>query len=146
MTTEAFNTAEEVRRLLDEGRISEEALQAITGITPEALRSFVSEDANGLTAEPQALSGDQGARLSVLAAQLTVGMRIDDDQRLTSIYESLTVECRLSRSSIAALTGIAIEDLERVLSDPQAVSFEKRYELAIKGAYLINAVNLARGN
>ena len=110
------------------------------------MRSFVSEDVSGLTAEPQALSTEQGARLSVLAAQLTVGMRIDNDQRLTSIYESLTIECRLSRSNISALTGIPIEDLDRVLSDPQSVSFEKRYELAIKGGYLLNAANQARGS
>lgn len=145
MTTDSFNTSEEVSRLLAEGQVSEEALRAITGIASESLRSFMSERAGALTAEPQALSGEEGERLSVLAAQLTQGMQVDNDQRLRAIYESLTMECRLTRRNIAALTGIAIEDLDIVLSDPRALSFEKRYDLAVKGAYLINAVNRARG-
>ncbi len=147
MASETHNTADELRRIIAEGRISEEALQTITGIQPEKLRSFLDE-ANpgvaGLSTEPQALSVDESTRLSILAAQLTEGLRIGDDERLTAIFESLTIECRLTLANIAQLTGVEDDDLESLLHDPQNVSIEKKYELALKGSYLIGAVNRAR--
>lgn len=148
MTSETYNTADELRRIVAEGRISEDALQAITGIQPEMLRSFLDEakpGMTGLTTQPQALSSDESARLSILAAHLTEGLRIGDDARLKAIFESLTIECRLTLRNIARLTGLDVEDLEGALHDPRTVPIEKKYELAIKGSYLINAVNRARG-
>jgi hypothetical protein len=143
-----YNSADELRRIIAEGRISEDALQAITGIQPEKLRSFLNEamsGTTGLTTEPQALSNDESARLSILAAHLTEGLRIGDDERLKAIFESLTIECRLTPRNIAQLTGLDVDDLESALRDPRTVPLEKKYELAIKGSYLINAVNGARG-
>lgn len=98
-----------------------------------------------MRAEPLALSNDESARLSTLAAHLTDGLRIDDDDRLRAKFESLTIECRLTPRNIAQLTGLDIDDLESALRDPRTVPIEKKYELAIKGSYLINAVNRARG-
>ena len=148
MTSEAFNPVHELQRLIAEGRISEDALQAITGIQPEKLRSYLDEaqaGMTGLTAAPKVLSAEESARLSILAAHLAEGLRIGDDERLKAIFESLTIECRLTLQNIAELTGIDVDDLRSVLSDTQTIPIDKKYELAVKGSYLINAVNGARG-
>jgi hypothetical protein len=148
MTSETHNTVDELRRIIAEGRISEDALQAVTGIQPEKLRSFLDQatpETTGLTTEPQALSNDESARLSILAAQLTEGLRIGDDERLKAIFESLTIECHLTPRNIAQLTGLDVNDLDSALRDPRTVPIEKKYALAIKGSYLINTVNRARG-
>ncbi|HEY0260234.1 MAG TPA: HTH domain-containing protein [Lacisediminihabitans sp.] len=148
MTPEADNSSDELRRIIAEERVSEDALHAITGIQPEKLRSFLDEAQAGmvrLTTGPQALSNDESLRLSVLAAQLTEGMRVADDERLKGVLETLTVVCRLTLGNIARLTGLDVDDLENALRDPRAVPIEKKYELAIRGLYLINTVNQARG-
>jgi hypothetical protein len=150
MTSETYNPADELRLILAEDRISEDALLAITGIQPQELWAFL----NGAGAkpgmivagaEPLALSNDEIRRLSILAPQLTEGMRIGNDERLKAIFESLTVECRLTPRNIARLTGVHVDVIENVLREPRTISIEKKYELAIKGSYLINAVNQARG-
>lgn len=148
MTSHTFNPADELRRIIAEGQISEDALQAITGIQLEKLRFFLSEAKPGMvgiTTEPQALSNDESARLSILAAQLTEGLQIGDDERLKAIFESLTSECRLTLRDIAQLTGLDVEDLEGVLLDPRTVPIEKKYKLATKGSYLLNVAGQARG-
>ncbi|QNE46145.1 hypothetical protein F1C58_03950 [Glaciihabitans sp. INWT7] len=148
MTVEAQNPAEELRRIISEGHISEDALQAMTGIRPEKLRTYVDDAKPGmmaLSASPQALSNDESGRLSILVAHLTEGMQIGDDERLMAIFESLTIECHLTLQNIAQLTGLDIEDLKGALHDPRTVPIKKKYELAIRGSYLINAVNRARG-
>jgi hypothetical protein len=145
--SEAFSASDELRRMVAEGHISEEALQTITGIQPKKVRSFLDGAEPGMTgsaAEPQALSNDESMRLSVLAAQLTDGLLIADDERLKATFESLMVECQLTLQNLARLTGLAVDDLESALRDPRTISPEKKYELASKGAYLVNAVNQAR--
>ena len=132
MSTEAQNPVAELRELIADGSISEDALLAITGIPADNLLS-------------QRPSADEGTRLSTLAAQLTGGLRIGSDERLAGILESLTVECRLTPRNIAQLTGIDAADIETALRDPRTVPIETRYELALAGSYLINAVNQARG-
>ena len=145
MTSESFNVSDELRGLIDRDAISPDALQVITGIRSDSLLSFLGENVGtGLTSEPQSLSGDEGVRLSVLAAQLAEGMQTGNDERLKAMFESLTTECHLSSSNLTQLTGATVEDIESVLRDPRTVSIEKRYELAIKGAYLVNAINQAR--
>lgn len=147
MTSETHNPADALSRVIAEGRISEDALHAMTGIQPEKLRSFLNQAKpvmTGLTGASPALSNDESLRLSVLAAHLTDGLRIGDDERLKAIFETLTSECRLTLGNIARLTGVEVDDLKGVLRDPQNVPINKKYELAIKGSYLINAVNRAR--
>jgi hypothetical protein len=146
--SEEFNPSDELRHLIAEGHISEEALHAITGIEPEKIRSFLSateQGMTGLTADTQALSNDDSTRLSLLAAHLTEGLQIGVDERLKATFESLTVECHLTLQNISRLTGLTVDDLADALRDPRTLSPEKKYELASKGAYLINAVNQARG-
>lgn len=148
MTVESQNPAAELKRIIVEGHISEDALQTITGIQPEKLLTYLDQATPGmtrLTTERQLLSNDESARLSILVGQLTVGLQIGDDERLKTILESLTIECHLTIQQISQLTGLNIEDLDSALHDPRTIPAEKKYELAIRGSYLINAVNQARG-
>lgn len=143
-----MNPADELRILIGDGGITEDAVQSITGINPEKLRSFLDQTQSGMVvADPEktaVLSTDEIMRLSILVAQLTAGFQIDDDERLTGILESLTLECGLTLPNIARLTGLQIEDLESCLRDPTSVPIEKRYALALRSSYLINTVGLAR--
>lgn len=148
MTSQAHNTADELTRVIAEGRISEDALRAITGIEQEKLRSLLDAaqpGVTGLATQPQALSEDESVRLSVLAAQLTHGLQIDDDERLKAIFESLTVECSLTPENIAELIRLDVGDVESALGEPQSIPAEKKYQLALRGSYLINAASRARG-
>lgn len=49
MTSETYNPADEPRRIIAEGCVSEAALQAITGMQLEKLRTFFSEAKPGMT-------------------------------------------------------------------------------------------------
>lgn len=71
-------------------------------------------------------------------------LRPADRELLKGILEGLTIECHLTLANIAQLTELDADDLERALRDPRTVPVEKKYELAVKGSYLINAVNQAR--
>ena len=146
MTT--ANPADQLRGVIAVGGISEEALHAMTGIAPETLGHFLNAGAaetRGISANPPALTADEGFRVSVLAGLLVDGMQIDDDERLKGILESLTIECRLTPGNIAQLTGVGVQHVELALDDPHAVPLDKRYALATKGSFLITAVNQARG-
>ncbi len=147
MTSPTFNPANELRRIIAEGYISEDALEAITLIPVERLKVFLDSThaGTGLSTELSSLSNDESARLSSLAAQLTEGLRIADDERLKGILESLTVECGLTLQNIAALTGLDTTELQSALLDPRTLSLEMKYEFATRGSYLINVVNQARG-
>jgi len=146
MTSQIYDTATELRRIIAAGQISEDAVLAITGIPPEKLRSFLDgaqAQATGLSTERLVLSNDESTRLTVLAAQLTEGLPIGDDERLRAALESLTIECRLTTGNIARLTGLAIDDVESALRDPRSIPMETKYHLASRVAYLINAVTRA---
>jgi len=142
MTSQTFNTADALRRLIAEGRISEEALQVMTGISRAAVASFLAAASGetGLSTTPGSLSSYEGARLSGLAAQLTEGFRVEDDVRLRGIIETLTAQCRLTHQNIALLTGVGLDELESFLRDPRSIALESKYELAIRASYLISAV------
>lgn len=147
MTTEAHSPADQLKAVIADGGISEDALHAMTGVASETLGRFLSAaavEADGLSRVPPVLAGDEGMRVSLLAGLLSDGMQIDDDERLKGILESLTVECRLTPDNIAQLTGVDVEYVELALNDPGAVPLDRRYALAIKGSFLITAVNQAR--
>jgi hypothetical protein len=143
MTSQTFNTADELRRIIAEGRISDKALQAITGISGDVLATFLSTTPAGepgLSTSLASLSLDEELRVSGLVTQLTEGFQIDDDIRLRAIIESLTAQCHLTHQNIGLLTRIELDDLEKFMSDPKTVPVEKKYELAVRASYLINAV------
>lgn len=134
MTAETHNSADELKHIIAEGRISEDALHAMTGVQPAKLRSFLSGTTPGmigLAAEQPALSQDENARVSILVARLTEGLRIGADERLKAIVESLMLECHLTIRNLSLLTGLDVEDLESVLRDPRTVALNIKYELAL---------------
>jgi len=53
---------------------------------------------------------------------------------------------KLTLENISQLTGLEVDDLAAALDDPRSIPTEKKYALAIKGSYFINAVNQARRN
>ena len=144
MTTDAFDAPNRLRRLLADGGMSESGLQYITGVGEDALHAFIDGRAeSGMTTGPQPVSAEQGMRLSVLAAQLTEGMAIPDDERLKGILESLTIACHLTVENIAQLAGLDARDLNQALIDPLSIPIERKYEIAVRCSYLINAFNRA---
>lgn len=143
MTPQLFNTADELRRAIGEGQISNKALQTITGIRSEVLTSYLETIPRG---EPEVgpsaaeLSREESTRLASLAAQITAGLQIDDDVRLRAIIETLTTQCHLTLQNIALLTRIGLDELERFVREPASAPLETKYELAVRASYLINAV------
>lgn len=145
MTSQSFATAGELRHAITEGRISDHALQTITGIPPERLQPFLAEgESAGLASKPPALADDEGARLSVLASQIIQGLEIDDDERLQAILEGLTIQFHLTLENIARLTRASIADLEAALRDPGSVPPERKYPIALRVSYLNLAIANAR--
>jgi hypothetical protein len=140
------NPADELRRIIAEGRISEEALRAITGIAGERLADFLDRSVAGLSAKAPVLSGDETTRLSVLGSQLVQGLEIDDDERLRGILEGLTIEFKLTPQNIALLTATNLEDVETCLRDPGTVPSERKYSLGLRVSYLNLAIANARRN
>lgn len=54
-------------------------------------------------------------------------------------------QCRLTLHNIALLTQLELDDLESFVNAPGSVPLEKKYQLAVRVSYLINAVaNAAR--
>jgi hypothetical protein len=132
--------------MVAEGRISEESLQAITGIRGDAIASLLGathEREPGLFAPPSAFSPDEIGRLSTLVDQLAEGLQVDDDVRLSAIIQTLTVQFRMTHQHIALLIGMDPNDLESILSNPNAAQPERKCALAIRASYLMNAIGNA---
>lgn len=143
MTPQLFNTADELRRAIGEGQISNKALQTITGIRGDVLTSYLEKTpraGQALSPPSGELSREESTRLASLAAQITAGLQIDDDVRLRAIIETLTIQCHLTLQNIALLTRVGLEELERFVRDPESAPLEMKYELAVRASYLINAV------
>ncbi len=59
------------------------------------------------------------------------------------MLESRTIACHLTTQNIAHLAGLDARDVDKALSDPQAVPIEQRYGIAMRCSYLINSLHLA---
>lgn len=139
--------AYQLRRLIDRGYVSEVSLTAITGVQPDALSAFLQSDASTMTLLPSSesvLSSDEEMRLSVLAAQLSEGLQVADDDRLKGVLESLIASCGLTVENVAHLVEVDVAVVQAVLSDVTSVPCEAKYALSGKVSYLINAFNQAR--
>jgi hypothetical protein len=138
----------ELARLVAEDAISERALAAMTDIDAATLHTALTEDrpAPGtmITAGRQVFAPGETLRVSMLAGLLTDVMTVGDDERLTSILESLTAEMHLTPANIARLTGLDTADVERALTAPGSLAPEAKYALAIRTSFLINVINLVR--
>jgi hypothetical protein len=147
MTTQMFNPAEELKRAVDEGRLSEESLEAITEVPTARLRFFLAgpeAGVVGVTAKPQPLSSDEATRLAVLAAQIGQGLEIDDDERLRATLEGLTAQFHLTPENIALLIHAEPTDLAVALREPASLPADRKYALASRLSYLTNAIERAR--
>ena len=147
MTSTMHNPADELRRAIAEGRISEAALQVITSVDTERLAAFLDEAHRsevGLSTRTPILSGDESVRLSVVAGPLNKGMEIADDDRLRGILEGLTIQFKLTPQNIALLTHTNVGDVEACLADPRTVSPEVKFPLAVRASYLNLAIANAR--
>jgi len=147
VTSQMFNTADELRRAVADGRISEMALEAISQIPTGTLRAFLTgsgKGTHGVTTSPQPLSADEGTRLSVLASQILHGFDIGDDERLRAILEGLTTQFHLTIENIALLARLDSADLAAALRDPSSLPAERKYALATRLLYLTNAIERAR--
>lgn len=142
-----FNTADELRRAVADGRISETALEAISQIPIGTLQVFLAgsvEGTHSVTTSPQALSADEGTRLSVLASQILHGFDISDDERLRATLEGLTTQFHLTLENIALLSRLDSADLAAALRDPSSLPAERKFALATRLSYLTNAIERAR--
>lgn len=148
MTSRSINVPGELNRLVEAGFVTERALQAITQIDAAKLHMALADkpgEAALISADQPVLTADESMRLSVLAAQLTDGASVGDDDRISAIIESLNTEVHLSVENIAQLTGVDVEDLKGVRSNPRSVPSEVKYSIALRCSNLLNTVNLARG-
>lgn len=139
MTVQGLNVGDELGRLIAEGGISLQALTAITGIAPARLNELLDLEP-GLSAAANDFSEDEILRVSTLAGQLTWGAEIGDYERLRAIVETLTIQFELTHENIARLTRIKVEDLEAFFDDPDSVSWEAKFAMAIRLYYLFHAV------
>lgn len=148
MTSRPQDIAAEIRKMIDDGRLSLDAVERMTGIEHQSLVSFLEDDHSAastelLQAETPLMAGDSG-RLATLVAQLTEGLQIDDDARVKGILESLVAACGLTPDNLAKLLGVDERTVTSALDDIASMSIEARYVLGIRGSYLIGAINQAR--
>lgn len=128
MTSQMFDTADELGRAVADGRISEMALEAISQVPIGTLQIFLAgsvEGTHGVTTSPQPLSEDEAARLSVLASQILHGFDIGDNEGLRAILEGLTTQFHLTLENIALLARLDSADLAAALRDPSSLPAEQ---------------------
>lgn len=147
MSPNSLNIPAALNRLVSDGALTERALQAMTQIEAVRLRAALSPEpaANLNSIGDLSLTDDETARLSVLTAQLTAGMTIEDDERLKAIIESLGAEVHLSTQNIADLIDVRVDDIDLAVNHAQSVPAETKYTIAIRCSYLMNAIDRARG-
>ncbi|QIM17879.1 hypothetical protein G7066_02805 [Leucobacter coleopterorum] len=137
--SETFDTAKQLKRIIAEGRISEESIIKTTGISENDLSLLLNEE------NPH--SGrffEESARISMLTAQLTHGIEIQDDERVAGIINGLVGEFQFSLENIALLTGIGVQEIQDFLDAPESTPSNRKYELASRVSYLNMVVANAR--
>ncbi|WP_020075826.1 HTH domain-containing protein [Cryocola sp. 340MFSha3.1] len=139
MTVQGLNVGDELGRLIAEGSISMPALTAITGIAPTRVKKLLDLEP-GLSTAASEFSEDEILRVSRLAGQLTWGAEIGDYERLRAIVETLTAQFELTHENIARLARIEMEELEAFFDDPDSVSWEAKFAMAMRVYYLFHAV------
>ena len=139
MTVQGLNVGDELGRLIAEGSISMQALTAITGIAPARLKRLLDLEPS-LSAAANEFSEDEILRVSTLAGQLTWGAEIGDYERLRAIVETLTTQFELTNENIARLARIEMEELEAFFDDPDSVSWEAKFRMAMRLYHLFHAV------
>ncbi len=143
-----LNIAEELGDLIERGSMTVETLSAATGISTDRLKQYLeaaSQHPDAFTPEPS-LSPSERQSLSVLSAKLCTGLSIDDDERLQGLLETLIAEFKMDTSSVASLTGVSREDVERILASPNEVHESAKYRAGLRFLYLNHALGSAGTN
>lgn len=146
-----FEIPSDLRRLISEGKISEDGVATIARLNPDALRKFLEQDGRSavgvvsITSDKPPLSDEATWRVIVLTGNLTTGMDVENDARLTAILEGLTITFPLTIENLSRLTGISAADFEQALIDPKLIPIATKYDMAIKASYIFSTLQQARG-
>ncbi|TCK61346.1 HTH domain-containing protein [Curtobacterium sp. PhB136] len=142
--TEKQDVAHELRHIVEVDGVPYDTIGAITGTTPEKLRSYVETSPNGF-ADPAdgGLSPDEGARVSVLVAHLSAVKEIPDAERVEGMLAVLTQTFGFPVDALASVIGVeaaVLDDLATTFDDLPATV---RTAVALRLSFLVNAINLA---
>lgn len=114
--------------------ITSSCLSKITGVEVKSIEKLINGQVNIIEL---GLSLENLTKLSNISRMLAYGISdIDDNQRLKAIIEHLTQNLELDIETIAIYSGVTIEEIKMFMEDPNSISYEKRYKLAVKSLFL----------
>ena len=119
--------------LIENGKISRETICIAAKISEETLADYLLENRSRLNSE-DVLYLDKLAMLVGQGLPL-----VTEDERVKAILESLIYEYGFTSEQLSRLLNIELELLEAILNSEE-VDLDKRYQLAVKEAYLFYAL------
>lgn len=115
-------------------KITSACLSKVTGVEVELIEKLINGQADIIEL---GLPLENLTKLSNTSRMLAQGIsEIDDNQRLKAIIEHLTENLEVDIETIAIYSGITIEEIKMFMDDPNSISYEKRYKLAVKSLFL----------
>ena len=63
-------------------------------------------------------------------------MSVNEDTRIKAVIDVLGSEFEITYETIAVYAGIELEELQRFMTDPNSISYEKRYKLSTTSLFL----------
>ena len=125
---------EQLNYLLTEYHLTVEALSRLTNISLLWFREMLEKKST-----LEALSQEQQLTLSLMMEMFRIGITaVSDDERLITIMKLLIHECGLRLETFATYAKVSLEDVQRVLIEPEAVSAQVKYQLAVKVMFLFS--------
>ena len=119
--------------LIENGKISRETICIAAKISEETLADYLLRNRSRLNSE-DVLYLDKLAMLVGQGLPL-----VTEDERVKAILESLIYEYGFTSEQLSRLLNIELELLEAILNSEE-VDLDKRYQLAVKEAYLFYAL------
>ncbi len=125
---------EQLNYLLTEYHLTVEALSRLTNISLLWFREMLEKKST-----LEALSQEQQLTLSLMMEMFRIGITaVSDDERLVTIMKLLIHECGLTLETFATYAKVSLEDVQHVLIEPEAVSAQVKYQLAVKVMFLFS--------
>lgn len=131
---------DKLNHLLEEGKISIQTLECITGLDSKTISLFLTGE--GVLSDSYEENSRWILRLTEIAMMLDEGMKISDNERIKGIIDVLCEVYKMKYKEIACCIGIEEREIINFLNKPEQVSYEKRYQLAVK----ISMLNLVFKN